>query len=77
MAAQTTSQLFRVRKTVIKMLVNRKYLVSTDDVQLTFDDFKERFGRYPLTKWIPFCDIYYRGAFRIDIFTYEYRRSGE
>uniref|UniRef100_A0A6S8FUP2 RNA polymerase Rpb5 N-terminal domain-containing protein n=1 Tax=Aplanochytrium stocchinoi TaxID=215587 RepID=A0A6S8FUP2_9STRA len=44
-----SSQLFRVRKTVIKMLINRKYLISPSDKNITLEEFHERFGN-PVNK---------------------------
>jgi len=39
-----TKSLFRVRRTTIKMLKQRGFLVADEDLRNTFDDFKERFG---------------------------------
>uniref|UniRef100_A0A7S2SDV3 Uncharacterized protein n=1 Tax=Mucochytrium quahogii TaxID=96639 RepID=A0A7S2SDV3_9STRA len=42
-------RLFRVFKTIMKMLHNRKYLVSQSEIELTFADFKSRY-QYPVDK---------------------------
>jgi len=44
-----SSQLYRVRKTVIKLLINRKYLVSKTEQDLTLEEFHQRFGE-PVNK---------------------------
>ena len=36
---QSTSVLFRVRKTVFKMLAKRGYAISDDDLNMTLDQF--------------------------------------
>lgn len=42
-----SSTLFRVNKTVQKMLTDRGYLLTADDLNLTIDDFRQRFGDNP------------------------------
>ena len=42
-------RLYRVRKTLMKMLSNRMYLVTQNEHDLTFDQFKERYN-YPVQK---------------------------
>ena len=43
MADDTALRLYRVRKTVCEMLHDRGYVVSSDDLKMTFDQFKEKF----------------------------------
>lgn len=42
-------RLYRVRRTVLKMLHNRKYLVHPSELERSFDGFKEKYG-YPVDK---------------------------
>lgn len=41
------SKMFRVRKTCLKMLTKRGYIVDEEDVNMTTDDFKMKFGDDP------------------------------
>ena len=41
------SRLYRVRKTVVKMLANRGYIVSDDELKRTTDGFAAQFGENP------------------------------
>ena len=41
------SKLFRVRKTCLKMLSKRGYIVDDSDINITTDDFKMKFGDDP------------------------------
>jgi DNA-directed RNA polymerase I, II, and III subunit RPABC1 len=41
------SKLFRVRKTVLKMLQNRGYIISSDSLNMSADDFAQRYGETP------------------------------
>ena len=43
----TASRLFRVRKTCMKMLQARGYIVSEDDINMTTDDWRSKFGEEP------------------------------
>mmetsp|Transcript_6779 Transcript_6779/g.11951 ORF Transcript_6779/g.11951 Transcript_6779/m.11951 type:complete len:212 (+) Transcript_6779:111-746(+) len=49
MVHKQAARLFRVRRTLMKMLANRRYLISQVDLDLTFEQFTERFG-YPVKK---------------------------
>lgn len=42
-----TSKKFRVRKTCLKMLTKRGYIVDEDDVNMSTEDFHEKFGPDP------------------------------
>lgn len=42
-----SSKMFRVRKTVLKMLHKRQYIVDEDAQNMTTDEFRERFGDNP------------------------------
>ena len=42
-----TSKKYRVRKTCLKMLTKRGYIVDEDDVAMTTEDFLEKFGPDP------------------------------
>lgn len=39
------TQLYRARRTVLQMLFHREYVVLRTDLDMTFDDFKNRFGQ--------------------------------
>lgn len=41
------SKMFRVRKTCLKMLLKRGYIVDDEDVQMSTDNFKMKFGDDP------------------------------
>lgn len=41
------SRLFRVRKTTVKMLHNRGYIVSDNELSMKADEFKDKFGETP------------------------------
>ena len=45
--SHNASRLFRVRKTCMKMLHSRGYIVNDEDLELTTDAFKARFGEEP------------------------------
>jgi DNA-directed RNA polymerase I, II, and III subunit RPABC1 len=42
-----TSRLFRVRKTCLKMLTKRGYIVDEEDVNMSTEDFRLKFGDEP------------------------------
>jgi len=44
---EDTGKLFRIRKTMVKMLNDRGYIVTTADMNMTLDDFKEKYGEAP------------------------------
>ena len=44
MADDTGAKLFRIRRTVVEMLVDRGYLLSEEDQNMDLDTFKEKFG---------------------------------
>merc|ERR1712093_541831 len=46
-ADEDTSKLFRIRKTMLKMLKDRGYLVKKENEDMTLDQFKEKFGENP------------------------------
>ncbi|KAI8465936.1 MAG: RNA polymerase [Monoraphidium minutum] len=39
-----TTRLYQIRRTCLEMLADRDYLVGEDDLGMTFDQFRERFG---------------------------------
>jgi DNA-directed RNA polymerase I, II, and III subunit RPABC1 len=41
------SRLFRIRKTCLKMLRKRKYIVDEEQLDMTAETFRERFGENP------------------------------
>jgi DNA-directed RNA polymerase I, II, and III subunit RPABC1 len=41
------SRLWRVRKTVCKMLDDRGFIIGEDDLDMTLDQFKERYTEQP------------------------------
>lgn len=45
--SSSASRLFRVRKTCMKMLQARGYVVSDEELNMSTDDFKSRFGEEP------------------------------
>jgi DNA-directed RNA polymerase I, II, and III subunit RPABC1 len=45
--SEEASKLFRVRKTCLKMLAKRGYIVDESDINITTDDFRLRFGDDP------------------------------
>ena len=44
---EDTGKLFRIRKTLVKMLNDRGYIVTTADMNMTLDNFKEKYGEAP------------------------------
>lgn len=42
--SNNVNQLFRVRKTLCKMLTKRGYLINPSEIELSLDEFKERYG---------------------------------
>jgi hypothetical protein len=68
------SKMFRVRKTCLKMLTKRGYIVDEEDVNMTTDDFKMKFGTYEYTysyKCIYICiNIYIYLYIYMYIYTY-------
>lgn len=44
---ETLSRLFRVRKTVTKMLEDRGYIVPAEEKKQTLDDFRQKYGDVP------------------------------
>lgn len=46
--AEEASRLWRVRRTCVQMLRDRDYLINQEDLKLSFDDFKARYGDNPV-----------------------------
>ena len=71
------SKLYKIKKTLLKMISDRGYLVSSEDRDISFDDFKMNFKETEPTNsiYVEFIDDPKLGVEQISLFTEKIRKE--